>query len=349
MGKHRKRSRHSRTHSHHHAHGANDRQHRGVRRRDTSSSSEEEEHASDSDHTNRREHSHVVHYHSYNNVNFNDGEEESDDRSNRSSERHDGNINRDNNVNPRLDREHSVPSNREHATEEAAVVNHAAKEVEVVNHDPPANRHRIDPSILQAKETSHRQVRKDLEVISIQTCQQSKYHFNVKVPEKKGVVGVLLSLRTAYGTNRTVVTSGGARYSKDKTLLTWLHCDRILTFADCSNSNGTVFAVLLETKVWSNRFFQEAMLGQEGVGDLFLLEEVEPLEDTLGSTTNVLLAKRVNHVLPLKEDDLVRIVPQVPAIAPKKGATRYFSQHHVTNLEFGQVFITAAICGGDLW
>lgn len=223
----------------------------------------------------------------------------------------------------------------------------------------PAPVHNIDAAALEATPTCGIDPMPDLRVIPVRTCRTATYLWDPKACEHKGIIGVLVNLRTATGsgTARTVVNAGVARYSSGagansrqrvSNNLTPANYDRIMTFADCSSTNGVCFAFMTHTKTESSNFFKNLRVGQEGVGDLILLEEVDPVSDTLGSTTNVALIKECSHVLPLS-GTMARMVPSVPLRAPNKGDTRYFCQHNVRSLQFGHVSIVQAICGGKLW
>ena len=124
--------------------------------------------------------------------------------------------------------------------------------------------------------------------------------------------------------------------------------DRIVTFADCTSADGACFGCMMHTKFQSDELFKHSRVGSEGVGDLFLLEEVWPVEGALGTTTNVPLVKRVSCMMPL-EGELSIVILAVPIIAPRKGDMRYFCQHHVRDIDFGHISIEQAICGSALW
>jgi hypothetical protein len=105
----------------------------------------------------------------------------------------------------------------------------------------------------------------------------------------------------------TAVNQGGSHYTtgasansrlRISNVITPVKYDRIVTFADCSSNKGDVFACMLRTKTESEKFFYSLKEGQDGIGDAILLEEVYPVDDTLGTTTNVALMKRCSHVLP---------------------------------------------------
>jgi len=218
-------------------------------------------------------------------------------------------------------------------------------------------RHNIDASGLQTTRTCDEKVLPGLEVIPIQTCLTSEYWLRPKACERKGVVGVMLSLRTATGTGRNaIVVNSGNRYvsgvgpnSRLRTgSYTSANYDRIVTFADCSSTNGACFAYMTHTKTQSVNLFENLRVGQEGIGDLVLLEEIYPISDTLGGSTDLALIKKCSHVLPLS-GNIATLVPSVPLKAPDKGNTRYFCQHNVRDLEIGHVSIQQAVCGGRLW
>ena len=221
----------------------------------------------------------------------------------------------------------------------------------------PTVPHPIDGTKLQAAKTSGRQPYTDLKVIPIETCRESNYLKNPKACEHTGVVGVMLSLRTATGGNKnTTIVNTGTRYvsgagqnSRQRVNhVTSANYDRIMTFADCSDTTGACFAFMTHNKTQSGSFFDNLRVGQEGIGDLVLLEEVDPISDSLGTTTNVPLIKRCSHVLPLS-GDIAELVPSVQLLAPNTGNTKYFCQHHVRDIQFGRVSIKQAVCGGKLW
>ena len=236
--------------------------------------------------------------------------------------------------------------------------NHAVAGPPARHENPAVIQHAIDPAALVAASTCGKEPLPGLEVISIKKCQTSAYLLNPKAPERTGVVAVMLSLRTATGSGKTtLVNTGGARYgtgagSNSRARLgnnyATANYDRIVTFADCSSTSGACFAYMTHYKTQSFNFFKNLRVGQEGIGDLILLEEINPVADSLGATTNVALIKGCSHVLPLA-GDVATLVPSVPLEAPSKGDTRYFCQHQVRHIEFGHVSIEQAICGGKLW
>jgi len=216
----------------------------------------------------------------------------------------------------------------------------------------------IDGTKLKATSTSGTEPFTDLKVIPVATCRTSNYLKNPKICEHTGVVAVMLSLRTAIGSskNTTVVNTGGSRYVSGTgqntrqrvSHITSANYDRIMTFADCSDTSGNCFAYMTHNKTQSVNFFDNLRVGQEGIGNLVLLEEIDPISDSLGTTTNVPLIKHCSHVLPLS-GDMAKLVPSIPISAPTKGNTKYFCQHHVRDIQFGRVSIKQAICGGKLW
>ena len=216
---------------------------------------------------------------------------------------------------------------------------------------------RIDASALRPARTCNLELLPDLRVIPMRTCRSKDYLMDPTACEHKGVVGVIISLTTAANNKAaTVVNQGGTRYvpgSDTKRFrvpggLTPVRYDRIVNFADCSSTNGDVFACMLRTKTESEKFFSSMKVGQNGIGDVVVLEEVYPVDDTLGNTTNVSLMKRCSHALPLR-GDMRGLVPDVPIKTPNKGDTRYFCQHHIRTVKFGHVSIEQAVCGGKLW
>lgn len=217
--------------------------------------------------------------------------------------------------------------------------------------------HPIDTEQLCVERTCRMERMTGLQIIPIRTCRSVDYLIHPKAPERKGVLGVMVSLTTAANAKaQTMVTAGGARYTSGSDAKRFrlpntsgaVKYDRIVHFADCSSTVGGVFACILHTKSESEKFFENMKVGQQGIGDLVLLEEVLPVSDTLGSTTNVPLIKRCKYVLPISAD-VSAVIPEIPLVAPNKGDTRYFSKHHVRDLEFGRVCIQQAICGGRLW
>lgn len=225
-------------------------------------------------------------------------------------------------------------------------------------HNNAAINHIIDAATLQTARTCAEVPLEDLQVIPMKTCQSVEYFIHPKMCEHKGVLAVMISLRTAKNDKTTaLITQGGAKFTTGQgansrfrlnNTYNAARYDRIVHFADCSSTHGDVFACMLETNKQSVNFFRSLRVGQEGIGDLILLEEVYPVDDTLGSTTNVPLVKRCGHVLPL-DGQMATLVPEVPLVAPAVGDTRYFCQHGVHALEFGHVSIQTAICGGKLW
>lgn len=273
-----------------------------------------------------------------------DDDEDNDDDNNNdrgedNNENNDDDINNNDNIN--------IDNNNDAAVEPLALQQHAD-----VNHN-------IDGNMLRTASTCGKEPLTGLQVIPISSCLLQDYLLDPKAPERKGVVAVMLSLRTATGGSKatTLVNTGGARYVSGSGAnsrfrlpnnVTSANYERIVTFADCSSTNGACFAFMTHTKTQSVALFENMRVGQEGIGDLILLEEIYPVDDTLGTTTNVALVKRCSHVLPLS-GDMATLVPSVPLEAAGKGDTRYFCQHHVRTIKFGHVTIEQAVCGGKLW
>lgn len=226
------------------------------------------------------------------------------------------------------------------------------------DHENAAFSHPIDAAELQTTRTCGVEPLANLQVIPVRMCRTADYLLNPKTCERKGAVGMMVSLRTSVGSGKaTVVNTGGARYNTGAgansryrlaSNLTTTNYDRIVTFADCSSSTGECFAYMSHTKTQSVNFFENLRVGQEGIGNLVLLEEIYPVGDTLGSSTNVALIKRCSHVLPLT-GNVATLVPSVQIGAPIKGDTRFFCQHRVKVVEFGHASIQPAVCGGELW
>jgi hypothetical protein len=222
----------------------------------------------------------------------------------------------------------------------------------------PFVEHRINVSTLQTVKGCADDVPEGLRIIRIQTCQSEHYATHANAMEETALVGVMLSIRTANSKNpNTVITSGSARYApgagsnarmRTNNTVTVAQYDRIATLADCSSKNGTIFACLMESKKEATKFFSNMVAGHEGVGDVVLLEEVYPVNDTLGTSTNVPLVKRVTRVLPLAAS-MADIIAPVKIKMPSKGDTRFFSKHGEKDIKFGHIIIEQAICGGKLW
>jgi len=261
----------------------------------------------------------------------------------------------DNNRNNRNDRHGNANNNGNNAAAAAAA---AGPMRQVINHNNAAPNPIIDGAALRTASTCEDEPLANLQVIPMRMCQSAEYFRYPKMCEHKGVLGVMLSLRTAINDKAsTVITQGGSKSTigkganarfRSNAVVTSARYDRIVHFADCSSNNGDVFACMLDTKTQSTNFFSSLRVGQEGIGDLILLEEVYPVDDTLGNTSNVPLMKRCSHTLPI-DGDMVTLVPEVPLKTPAVGDTRYFCMHHIRLMEFGHVSIQTAICGGKLW
>jgi len=218
----------------------------------------------------------------------------------------------------------------------------------------------IDANLLQVSDTCPTEMMPNLRIISVRVCETSDYALNPQVCENTALVAVVLSIRM-FNNKNTLITSGGSRVSSRNNPNSAaqramnantnpVKYDRIVTLADCSSSRseGDVFACMMTSKGLSDRFFANMKIGQEGIGNLVVIEEAFPVDSTLGMGTNVALIKRVGPVLPLR-NSMVSLVPSIPITAPDKGDTRYFCQHSDTSVVFSSAQIEDAICGGFLW
>jgi len=105
--------------------------------------------------------------------------------------------------------------------------------------------------------------------------------------------------------------------------------DRILFFADLnSRTNGQCFAVICNFTRDSKKFFLPSLATQEGVGNIFVIEEPKLIENMLGRGTSMpILEHHPRGGIAI--GGLYReIVPQISLIAPPENETLYFAQHH---------------------
>lgn len=175
---------------------------------------------------------------------------------------------------------------------------------------------------------------RELVLVQISDCESSLYE---ETQEGKCLVGMLLSLRH-YSMNenglRAALVSSGQRFlpsplsgSRQRAAMVsnGRTYDRIATFADMREP-GRCFARILKNQHESVKFFCHCMKQHEGVGTVFVLEEPDPVVDSLGSTTSVPLVSACQRLLPLK-NTVPLIAATVPIESPSMGCTRYFTMH----------------------
>jgi hypothetical protein len=196
--------------------------------------------------------------------------------------------------------------------------------------------------------------RPNLVLIRVVTCREADF---VERRENTALVGILLSIlhhsASEGGANNKVLMSGPARYSaglsgQSRTRIannfnkTY---DRIATYADINDQTGRCFCVILKTSQHSSSFFESTLKSQEGVGNLFLLEEPDPVSNSLGTTGSVPVVDDCTRALPLVLS-YTDSVPAVPITAPDIGETRYFCQHGIIDISMSMASIATASCSG---
>ena len=194
-----------------------------------------------------------------------------------------------------------------------------------------------------------------LQFVSVMDCQQASFAVN---SENKAIMGMLLSIRHVsmnadQNNTRNIATNGITRYAQGTAGNTRMKLnniasrpyDRIATFADILDPKGTCFAIIFQNHVQSFSFFQPCIKTLEGVGEIFVLVEPDPVSNYLGTTQSVPIMDRCHKALPLLPIT-VKNVPNVPLSSPPVGHTRYFCEHGVSNIQISRLYIQQSSCAG---
>jgi hypothetical protein len=198
----------------------------------------------------------------------------------------------------------------------------------------------------------HNPLRATYKFISITDCEHEEFSRN---RQDTALIALLLAVRhhsSAKGVNR--VLTFGSRYVAGQSANTRQRVaygsanktyDRIMTFADTLDA-GRCFCVILENNYESRDFFNESILSQEGVGEVFLLEEPKSATFTLGSTGSVPIMSGCHRVIPLNIP-YNQVIPSVPIGTHPVGHTSYFSTHSVVDLALTVATIQTSCCIGS--
>jgi len=192
-----------------------------------------------------------------------------------------------------------------------------------------------------------------LKLVTVRQCQQSDFSTE---SENTAIVGLLLTIRHISMNadhSRTISTNTSSRYTAGFSTASRMRLsgsnsrpyDRIAMFADVLDSNGACFALIFQNHSDSFKFFQPCIKTLEGIGEVFVLEEPDPVKSYLGDTQSVPLVDRCDRALPLIAASIIA-VPTVPITSPPVGHTKYFCQHNLRDLKIGRVYVQKASCGG---
>jgi len=155
------------------------------------------------------------------------------------------------------------------------------------------------------------------------------------------------------GSARPIMTNGMSRYAAGSNTATRARLnntatrpyDRIATFADVTDPDGSCFAMIFQNHADSFRFFQPCIKTLEGVGEMFLLEEPDPVHNYLGTTQSVAVIDRCDRALPLLKHT-VQAVPSLDLSSPPMGHTKFFCLHGVSTINITRAYIQQASCAG---
>lgn len=188
-------------------------------------------------------------------------------------------------------------------------------------------------------------------LVTISQCEEKDF---IEKQTDCALVGILIQIRHNSFTNderRQLVTTG-SRYasgmnSGQRQRLGGgnRNYDRLALFAD-TRGNGRCFAIIFKNSTASTIFFRRCIRTQEGVGNIFFLDEPTAVISTLGSTPSVPIIESVLETIPLC-NPINTIIPAVPLEAPNMGCTRYFSSHNITDVKFLSPRFVESICLGS--
>lgn len=198
-------------------------------------------------------------------------------------------------------------------------------------------------------------VKTSLRFLTVTDCQQPSFAAN---SEDTAIVGLLLSIRHVSMTTdqintRNVATNAISRYTPGATANTRMKLnnfasrpyDRIVTFADVLDPKGTCFALIFQNHSQSFSFFQPCIKTLEGVGEIFILEEPDPVFNFLGTTQSIRIVDRCDRALPVIPQSITQ-VPRVPLSSPPAGHTKYFCEHSLNSIRISRVYIQESSCAG---
>ena len=191
---------------------------------------------------------------------------------------------------------------------------------------------------------------------------QSKRHLSdLSHREDKGLVVMLLSVKhhsqISDGGGRLMTSSssrsgpGGGSAKKSRTS-EWASrarkYDRFLMMAELSSATGKCVCRISPDSLATAQFFTTKCfgLGQEGVGDIFWIEEPRPVQSCLGNTHCVPIIESETSVFPVKLNMKDKIAEVEPS-NPNEGETKFFVKHGEKKLEIGVAAIVPASCSGS--
>ena len=201
----------------------------------------------------------------------------------------------------------------------------------------------------------------EAEVVDIKDLQSKKYLSELSYRENKGLVVMLLSVKhhsQLSDSGGKLMTSasgrsgpGGGSGKKSRTS-EWASrtrkYDRFLMMAELSSPTSKCICHILPDSLATLQFFTNKCFGlrQEGIGDIFWIEEPHPVQSCLGSTHYVPIIESETSVFPVElkmKDKIAEVEPS----NPNEGETKYFVKHGEKKLEIGFAAIVPAICLGS--
>lgn len=199
------------------------------------------------------------------------------------------------------------------------------------------------------------------EVLEVADLQSKKYLSDLAYRQDKGIVVMLLSVKhhsqISEGGGRLVTSrSGGPGLApgsaKRNRTSEWASrtrkYDRFLMMAELSSTTGKCVCRILSDALATSQFFDQRCfgLGQEGVGDIFWIEEPRPVQSCLGSTHFVPIIESETFVFPVNLN-LKDKIKEVEPCNPSEGETRYFVKHEVKTLAIAVATVVPASCAGS--
>lgn len=186
-----------------------------------------------------------------------------------------------------------------------------------------------------------------IQYITVKECQSQSYKIN---PDDKAVVGILLKVlhHTASDTaDKTVRFNGQSTYyqrgAARQRRTGERAYDRMLTFADV-NDPGVCFVIICTTHQQTKTLLQRCSKTQEGVGNVFIIVEPDPVECFLGDSTSVPIVECPQDFYPIN-NRMKNIVPQVMLAMPEADHTLYFAIHD-EKITCKRTTLKEAICSG---
>ena len=169
-----------------------------------------------------------------------------------------------------------------------------------------------------------------LQYIPVNECEQSAY---IENPDDKAVLGVLLKIlhstasensdrQYRYNGQMSYVSKGNARQRQ----VGARYYDRMLTFGDILDP-GKCFVIILDHYQDTVKLLRYCKKSMEGVGNIFIITEPNPVVDYLGESTSVPIIQGINMFIPIN-NPLSTILPTIPPIIPDADHTMYFTLHN---------------------